>query len=72
MFGARCRGLNMAKIADVLLTELERDELARLLAQEINDTVSKRKARLLRAILNKLGHAVLVERGPGRPIVRLP
>jgi hypothetical protein len=39
------------------LTETEARELRILLAQEINDTVSNRKARILRAILTKLDHA---------------
>jgi hypothetical protein len=45
------------KTFDLPLTEKEARELRVLLAQEINDTVSNRKARILRAILTKLDHA---------------
>ena len=45
------------KTFDLPLTETEARELRILLAQEINDTVNNRKARILRGILTKLDHA---------------
>jgi hypothetical protein len=45
------------KTFDLPLTETEARELRILLAQEISDTVSNRKARILRVILTKLDHA---------------
>lgn len=47
------------KTTDIPLTEAEARELRILLAQEINDTVSNRKARILRGILTKLDHAAI-------------
>lgn len=44
---------------DVPLTDTEMTELCRLLSQEITDTVSNRKARVLKRILEKLDHASL-------------
>jgi len=42
---------------NIPLTVTELLELKTLLAQEINDTVSNRKARVLKRILEKLDHA---------------
>ena len=49
----------MIQTFDLPLTEAEARELRILLAQEINDTASNRKARILRAILTKLDHAAI-------------
>ena len=52
-------GLPDMKTTEFRLTEAEARELRVLLAQEINDTTSNRKARILRGILTKLDHAAI-------------